>query len=278
MRGYAQASAAAWMAVSAVLASPAPSPSAPASSRPYVEMKQVRVMDSAVGDGKPLVVLELMIPADWKFQSDVRLSNRGCFIDFAAVTFRASSPDGKLVIEALPSFSWQFASDPAVQRYLTAQNQKGAQVGLAPCPVGPWIPAADLLRKRLVALYRPGKQIASVEPMPDLDQLMKNRMRGLEQQAARSGQSVQFRGDSARARLKYDLGGQPVEEWLTVMSVAQARAIATGSGTTQGLDCRATMIFAMRAPQGQLDANEKLFRLVTGSLRPGQEWQRLYLA
>ena len=67
-----------------------------------------------------------------------------------------------------------------------------------------------------------------VEPVPHLDQLMQTRMRSLEQQAERSGHPVQFRADSARARLKYDLDGQPVEEWVTAVSVA-------GTGDRYGL-------------------------------------------
>ena len=33
----------------------------------------------------------------------------------------------------------------------------------------------------------------------------------------------------------------------------------------------------MRAPQGQLEANEKLFQMIRASLRPEPEWQRQYL-
>jgi hypothetical protein len=240
------------------------------------KMKQVQVIDRG-GFGKPTVMAELLIPTDWKFESNVQWENRGCFTDLAAVTFRAQSPDGRLVIEAFPSFSWQWASDPAVQKYLAMENQQGAQSGLKPCPVNPPVPAADVLRKYVLPKYRAGKEVGTVEPIPSFDQSMNNRARSLEQQSARAGQQVQFRADSARARLKYEMDGHGVEEWVTAVSVAQAATIATGSGATQGIDCRAVMLYAMRSPQGQLDANEKLFRMILSSVHRDPEWQRQYL-
>jgi hypothetical protein len=181
------------------------------------------------------------------------------------------------VIEAFPSFSWQFSKDPAVQKYLVMENQAGGKVGLKPCPVNAPVPAEDVLRKVVVPRYRPGKEIVSVEPMPELNQAMNSRSAGVQQQALRGGQQVQVRADAARARLKYDLDGQPVEEWITAVSFAQATAIATGGATTQGIDCRAVMLFAMRAPQGQLEANEKLFRTIRDSVSSEPDWMRQYL-
>jgi hypothetical protein len=240
-------------------------------------MKQVQIIDKG-GFEKPLPAADLLIPTDWQFQSTVKWGNRGCFWDLAAISFHAQSPDGNLVIEAFPSFSWQFSQDPSVQKYLTKENQDGSKVGLKPCPVNAPVPAADVLRKAVVPQNRPGKEIVSVEPMPDLNQTISSRKSGVEQQASQSGQQIQVRADAARARLKYDLDGKPVEEWITAVSFVQATNIATGSGTTQGIDCRAMMLFAMRAPAGQLEANEALFRMIRTSLRQEPEWQRRYFA
>jgi hypothetical protein len=240
------------------------------------KMKQVQVVDQA-GFGKPVPAADLLIPADWQFQSKVQWGNRGCFPDLAAVSFLARSPDGKLAFEAFPSFTWQYANSPAVQKYLVMENQQGQQTGLKPCPVNPPIPAAEVLKRVVLPKYRPGKEPVSFEPLPDIQQLIGNRAQALGQQASRGGQPVQFQGDSARARLKYDLDGKPVEEWITAVSVAEATTISTGSGATQGINCRAVMLYAMRAPQGQLGANEALFRMIRASLRWEPEWQRQYI-
>jgi hypothetical protein len=262
--------------VSAALVSLAESDTKTAGAHEYFRMKHVQVIDQS-GFEKPIPAADLLIPTDWKFESKVQWGNRGCFTDIAAVSFRAQSPDGRLVIEAFPSFSWQFSQNQAVQKYLMMENQAGAKVGLKPCPVNAPVPAEDVLRKVLVPRIRPGKEIASVEPIPELNQAMNGRTGSLEQQAQRGGQQVQLRADAARARLKYDIEGQAVEEWITAVSFAQATAISTGASTTQGIDCRAVMLFAMRAPQGRLDENEKLFRTIRDSVRSEPDWMRQYL-
>src|SRR5262245_52288871 len=146
------------------------------------KMKQVQIIDKG-GFEKSMPVADLLIPADWQFQGTVKWGNRGCFSDLAAVSFRAQSPDGKIVVEGFPSFSWQFSKDPSVQKYLTKENQDGAKVGLKPCPVNPPWPAVDVLRKVVVPQNRPGKEIVSVDPIQDLDQAMNSRTGGVEKQA-----------------------------------------------------------------------------------------------
>jgi hypothetical protein len=237
------------LAMIAVMALICPAPtakSAATAANDTFKMKQVQVIDRG-GFGQPTPAVDLLIPTDWKFESNVQWENRGCFTDLAGITFRAQSPDGRPVIEAFPSFSWAWASDPAVQKYLVMENRQGAQVGLKPCPVNPPVPAADVLRKVVLPKYRAGKEASTVEPIPNFGQSMNNRAHTPEQQSARAGQQIQFRADSARARLKYEIDGHAVEEWVTAVSVAQASSIATGSGTTQGIDCRAVMLYSMRA-------------------------------
>jgi hypothetical protein len=112
------------------------------------------------------------------------------------------------------------------------------------------------------------------QPTPAAD-LLNSRARSLEQQSSRAGKQLQIR--AARARLKYEIDEHPVEEWVTAVSVAQASTISTGSGATPGIDCRAVMLYALRAPQGQLDASEKLFRMILSSVRREPDWQRQYL-
>src|SRR5262249_51204501 len=155
-------------------AAPAPSSSAGKADRTGLpaksfRMKQVQIVDEGESQ-KPLPAVDLLIPSDWQFQGTVKWANRGCFSDLAAISFRAQSPDGKVVVEGFPSFSWQYSQDPAVQKYLTKENQDGLKVNLKPCPVNPPVPAADVLRKVVVPQNRPGKEIVSVEPMADLYQ------------------------------------------------------------------------------------------------------------
>jgi hypothetical protein len=121
-----RASSAAVAVVCAALVSVAESDTKTAGAHDYFRMKHVQVIDQS-GFEKPIPAVDLLIPTDWKFESKVQWANRGCFTDVAAVSFRAQSPDGRLVIEAFPSFSWQFSQDQAVQKYRLMENQAGAK-------------------------------------------------------------------------------------------------------------------------------------------------------
>jgi hypothetical protein len=238
----------------------------------YFHMKAVQVIDKA-GFAKPIPAMDLLIPAGWTFDGKVEWANRGCFDDFAAISFHMQSPDGKIIIEGYPSFTWQFVDNPSVQRYLIAENQQGMKVGLKPCPVIQPQPAANVLTKIIVPHLRPGKTIAAMETSADLDQFIKNRTADVQ---GREGQNAQLHADEARARLKYDADGAPVEEWISAVSMSQISPSGDGRGGRR-YDNKAIMIMSMRAPAGQLEANERLLAAVRGSIHLQPDWERQYL-
>ncbi len=238
----------------------------------YFHMKAVQVIDKA-GFAKPIPAMDLLIPAGWTFDGKVEWANRGCFDDFAAISFHMQSPDGKIIIEGYPSFTWQFVDNPSVQRYLVAENQQGMKVGLKPCPVIQPQPAANVLTKIIVPHLRPGKTIAAMETSADLDQFIKNRTADVQ---GREGQNAQLHADEARARLKYDADGAPVEEWISAVSMSQISPSGDGRGGRR-YDNKAIMIMSMRAPAGQLEANERLLAAVRGSIHLQPDWERQYL-
>lgn len=238
----------------------------------YFHMKAVQVIDKA-GFAKPIPAMDLLIPAGWTFEGKVEWANRGCFDDFAAISFHMQSPDGKIIIEGYPSFTWQFVDNPSVQRYLIAENQQGMKVGLKPCPVIQPQPAANVLTKVIVPHLRPGKTIAAMETSADLDQFIKNRTADVQ---GKEGQNAQLHADEARARLKYDADGAPVEEWISAVSMSQISPSGDGHGGRR-YDNKAIMIMSMRAPAGQLEANERLLAAVRGSIHLQPDWERQYL-
>jgi hypothetical protein len=242
----------------------------------YFHMKAVQVIDKA-GFAKPIPAMDLLIPAGWTFDGKVEWANRGGFTDLAAISFHMQSPDGKIVIEGYPSFSWQFVDNPSVQRYLVAENQQGLKVGLKPCPVNQPVPAATVLTKIIVPHLRPGKTIAAMETSADLDQFIKDRTAEMQAHVAKTNQSLQLRADEARARLKYDVDGAPVEEWISAVSMAQTSPSGDGRGGRR-YDNRAIMIMSMRAPAGQLEANERLLAAVRGSIHLDQDWGAQFLS
>ncbi len=241
--------------------------SAPKASDHYFLMKQVKIIDQGLGNGRP--AYDLMIPTTWQFKGwvNVGVAEGGCFADWFSVVGDAKSPDNSIELEILPQFTWQYVDDPAAQRQLQQENQKGARVGMKPCPVRMPIHAADFLRRDLLEKYRKGKPVVSVDPFPELNQYARNRL-GLP--ADGTGNPGGVHTEAARARLAFDDDkGNPVEEWLTAVIVV--RALQSGRGVAY--DWHAIDIMNFRAPKGQLDANDKLFKLIASTIRVEPEWR-----
>jgi hypothetical protein len=234
-------------------------------------MKQVKIIDQGMGKGMP--AYDLMIPTTWQFKGWVTFGGAegGCFADSFAVIGDAKSADNSIELQMLPQYTWQYMDDPTGQQQMQKQNQKDAQYGMKPCPVRAPVRAAEFIRQDLIEKYRKGKTVVSIDPFPELDQIVRHRL-GLPPTAA-GGSASGIRTDAARARLAYDDDkGQPVEEWISAAMVV--RSVPTG-GRGASYDWHAIMVMFYRAPKGKLDANDRLFKLIASTIRPEPEWQKM---
>ncbi|MGA9024680.1 MAG: hypothetical protein WB440_01370 [Steroidobacteraceae bacterium] len=261
------------LAALAALAAAAQGPTAQAAaasdkSAHYFLMKQVQIIDHSQGP-QGIPAYDLMIPTTWEFTGAVKFGQAvgGCFADMFSVFGDAKSADKSIELQLLPQFTWQYVDDPQAQRHLQQENQQGARVGLKPCPVRLPVHAADFLRQDLIAKYRKTATVVSVDPFPELNQIARHRL-GLP--ADGTGNPGGIHTEAARARLDYsDAAGQPVEEWVTAVIVV--RALQSGRGVAY--DWHAIDVMMLRAPKGKLDANDKLFKLIAGTIRPEPQWQ-----
>lgn len=236
----------------------------------YYLMKQVKIIDQGLGNGRP--AYDLMIPTTWDFKGavNVGVAVGGCFADWFAVVGDAKSADGSIELQILPQFTWQYVDDPAARQYLQHQNQLAVKVGAKPCPVRAPVRAAEFLQQDILAKHRAGKPVISIEPFPELEQIVRHRL-GLPPDAA-SGNQYGFRLDAARARLAFDdENGKPVEEWLAGCIVVHT---LPGNGRGASYDWHAVSVLNLRTPKGQLDANDKLFKLIASTIRPEPEWRK----
>ena len=264
----------------AVAPTATPRPSAPPSGKPdYYRMRLVRIVDEH-GFERPMTALTLLIPVGWQFQGSVQYSQAiGCHANLVRLVFRAESPDGRFAMQMFPGNVWQWSDDPTTVRMMQTSNQQMSQFGRRGCDLQPPMAAGDFLRRSVIPAARHEARLVGIEPMPEIAQQTEQEARQLEQIAAGQGLRVHMRTDVARARLSYNAGGQPAEEWLTAMTYsigmpAPTYNMYTGRmGQAMSYTCAGDHVFAFRAPEGQLDAQEKFFRTILSTIRVDPQWQ-----
>jgi hypothetical protein len=225
-------------------------------------MKMVKVMD-AQGFASPIVSATMLMPIDWQSQGATTWNIKDkC--NTIQTSLRATGPDGR-AFEVFPAYNWSWADDPSFLRQIAVQQ---ARLGAHACDVAPPVGAADYLKKNLGKI-RPNATLTAIEPAPKLMQMLQDRARQNEQAAAQYRLQKRIRPDVVRARLKYNLNGRSVEEWIIVATIIDGTAGLKGG---YSYNCLATMV-GERAPQGQLEASEKLFELINSTYRVDPVWQ-----
>jgi cysteine rich repeat protein len=244
-----------------------------ASGEHYFVMKQVKIIDQGLGQGKP--AYDLLIPKDWQFKGAVNTheAEGGCFGDWFSVFGDATSPDNSVEFQIAPQFTWQYMDDPAGQRQMQAQNQKDAQSGMKPCPVRAPIKAEEFLRKDMVPKCTKACKnttVVSAEAFPQLEEMTRHQL-GVPP-AASGGNAGNTRIDAARVRIAFDDDkGQPAEGWMAAAIVVHTMP---GGGRGAAYDWHAVNLLFFRTPKGKLDANDKLFKLIASTIHPEAEWQK----
>lgn len=240
----------------------------------YLRMKQVQiiapVVDPKLGNGKDPVnfpVLDLLIPSTWGFKSNVAINTTsGCISDMYSVSWEAKSADGSVFFQGLPNSSWQYADDPAALHNLTDPSRRQINAQGKPCPVRKPMKAEDYFRQNVSTLFPGGSTVVSVEPLPELNQMARRQLGLPPEDGGKAGAS---RTEAIRARVEFQKDGKAMESWVALVVVT--RTFRQGRGAFY--DCHAIDNMALGAPKGQLDANDKLFKVMISSLRPEAKWQ-----
>jgi len=240
----------------------------------YLRMKQVQiiapVVDPALGHGNDPVnmpVLDMLIPSTWDLKSNVAFNTQsGCISDSFSVSWEAKSADESVAFQGAPDSSWQYADDPAALHNLTDPNRRQINGEGKPCPVKKPMKAEDFIRQYVSTVFPSGSTVVSVDPFPELNQIARKQL-GLPPDDA--GKAGGTRTEAIRARVEFQKDGKALEDWVGVVVVT--RVFRQGRGAFY--DCHAIDFMALRALKGQLDANDKLFKVMISSIRPEQKWQ-----
>lgn len=215
--------------------------------------------------GIGIEAFRFLIPADWEFEGGVHwlLNNPGMP---AVIAFRARNPQGLESLEVFPNISCFWTNNPMTQMLFPIGSLYFGN------EVRPPMPALQALRELVIPRYRggvPGLQIVAQEHLPDLP-------RALQAQSP-AAPSVPVQTDGARVRIRYQVGGQEVEEDIFGVVEITGFSAPTMMGVTQTLFWMVEYLFSFRAPAGHLDRLGDLFQGIVRSFRLNPEWFGRYL-
>lgn len=254
-----------------------PRPAAPrAASSGVMRMRIVRIMD-AQGWGQPVEVARLLVPSEWKVDGGVTWAQgmTRCPQNIVQVRWRARSPDGLTGFEILPQYSWVWSDDQ-----LSAQTMQQSAANNMACDANPLVSPADFLARMVLPRVRQGARVVASEPMQGLAQAEQQKLAGTYAPMVQQGYLRGYRAEAGRVRVQYQLGNQPVEEWMsatiTTIAAPTANSAALMNGgvamTASSFQVMAYNVVGIWAPRGQLDQRAKLFATMLTSLRGNPQY------
>jgi hypothetical protein len=242
----------------------------------YVRMRLVKIMDTE-GWGQPVEVARLLIPSDWRSEGGVRWVQNmiRCPVNIIQISFRAASPDGLTGIEVLPHYSWAWSDDPMQQQ--TTQQAAASNMG---CDANPLMNPVEFLTRMVVPRIRRGARVVGSEPMPKLAEAQQAKLMAAYGQLIQAQLIRGVRAEAGRVRLAYPINGAPVVEWMTATINTAATPTASSAALMNGavsmtaslFTVIASDIYAVHAPQGQLDRAAPLFATIVASVRPNPQY------
>lgn len=236
----------------------------------YHVMKQVTLMDKS-GFEKPVPAATMLIPKDWTFDNTIVWQKPGGCSGLFISTFKATSPDGKTGVEGLPIYGWQWSDNPDMRSIQQGQNQQNAQMGFATCDVMQPMDAASFLRFA-VPRIRNNAQVVAVDAIPGVREATQRQVQQQQQQTDQFGMNIRWAIDDARAKISYTSAGSKVDEWITVLVSSQVHTMQMIGASATSFSFQATQAYGLKAPAGQLAANENLYKLIIGSIRLDPQW------
>lgn len=235
-----------------------------AGSGSYLLLKKAQIMvNDPDYDKTPSPAIEMLIPSTWDFKGAVHMfaGKTGCFSEGFSVFWEAKSPDGVTKFQGIPNYAWQYSDDPQELHRLTDPNRRthAGNTTNDLCPVSKPLNAEQYFRQFVLSDLKPAMTVVSVEPFPALEQIVRQRQ-GLPPAGDNGGARV----DAIRVRLAFQKDDKPMELWYSVALVTQTYRVGHGFL----YDLHAVGQVALGAPKGELDADDKLFKVVVGSIEP----------
>jgi len=208
----------------------------------------------------------MLIPTAWDLKGKIYAVGfkGGCYSDSLSSAWEATGPDPSTAFSGAPNYSWQYTDDPQEMRALTDPNRRQHDGENKVCPVSKPLSAEQYFRQNLIALLPTDTTVVSVDTFPQLAEMARQQAGLAPNDTGNKGTRI----DAIRARIEYQKDGKPMEAWVVTAVVMRTYPVGRGSL----YDMRAIDSMSFRAPKGQLDANDKLFRVMMSSVQLTPEW------
>lgn len=233
--------------------------------RDYIVMERVRVLDRT-GFDQPAEAFSLLLPKGWTHQGEIiwRAPGSGC--DGTNQRFRASSADGKFVLEILPAMLWNWSADPQMNQF----NQNMPQTPF--CSYGQPMNAEQYLRNVFVGELRQ-PEITKVAANPMVVQEMQQSNDKGRQELMRYGASdVQFNQTAVNANLRWSDGSEGIV--LCGVSIIETTIPNVYNGTyTKSWTSSAAQRIVFRYPAGEGQQASHLLSVIMGSMHTNPNWK-----
>lgn len=202
------------------------------------ELRAVEIID-ATGFGEPVVAAIVEIPAGWQPRGGMQWDRRtNCVGNQMRLEWSAASRDGAHAFEIMHGLSWQV---------------QGTQIPMSPCPALPFDSARAFL-SAVVQQQRPGAQLLDWRDRPDIAEAAAR--------ASSADARVRARDEAGELLIGYRSNGVEFREVLgATVRFTEMQGNVMGS---------TSMVFAQRAPRGQLDF--AVGERIAASLKTNPHW------
>ncbi len=246
--------------------------SALAQDAKMLRLKQISIFDNQ-GWGQPVVAYTMLVPSDWKVEGGVTW-NQGwhcLYTEMVSNHLRVTSPDGRYGFELFPDYAANWYQDPMSIQMQQRQIAAGQQV----CPLSQPFGASDFLTRLFVPGFRQGAQVQSVEQNPQTAQAyyqdMVSKLGPLLQQG-----NMQVSADAARMILRYQGSDEMVMATTSITTIRGMSATAAANGQmayAMHYNSNASRVVGFRAPQGELQAMDRLYSAMLSSIHINPAWE-----
>jgi Cysteine rich repeat len=147
----------------------------------YLRLKKAQIMLKFDDSEQLSPAIEMLIPAAWDFKGGVNMygGKTGCFSESFSVLWEAKGEDGVTKLQGVPNYAWQYSDDPQELQKLTDPNRRthngNTTGGNDLCPVSKPLNAEQYFRQIVLNDLKPQMTVVSIEPFPDLEQLVRQR-------------------------------------------------------------------------------------------------------